>query len=90
LHYIQDYFIVPTIIFDVSTFMEQKIEAIQCYKTQFYDPNSTEPNTPISGKDFLEFLKGRMKEFGRPIGAEYAEGFTMNKLMGVTDLFKLK
>jgi hypothetical protein len=70
--------------------MEQKIQAIQCYKTQFYDPNSTEPNTPISGKDFLEFLKGRMKEFGRPIGAEYAEGFTSNKLLGVQDIFQLK
>lgn len=90
LHYIQDYLISPAIIFDVSLFMEKKIQAIQCYKTQFYDPNSTEPNTPISGKDFLEFLKGRMKEFGRPIGAEYAEGFTSNKLLGVQDIFQLK
>ena len=90
LHYIQDYFITPNVVFDVSPFMEQKIQAINCYKTQFYDPTSTEPNTPISGKDFLDFLRGRMKEIGRPIGAEYAEGFTSNKLMGVTDVFQLK
>jgi bacillithiol biosynthesis deacetylase BshB1 len=90
LHYIQDFFIEPHLVFDVSPFMEQKIEAIKCYKTQFYDPNSTEPNTPISGKDFFDFLRGRMKEFGRPIGVEYAEGFTSNKLVGITDLFQLK
>jgi hypothetical protein len=70
--------------------MEQKIQAINCFKTQFFDPTSTEPNTPISGKDFLDFLRGRMKEFGRPIGAEYAEGFTSSKLLGVSDLFELK
>ncbi len=90
LHYIQDYFITPNVVFDVSPFMEQKIQAINCYKTQFYDPTSTEPNTPISGKDFLDFLRGRMKEFGRPIGAEYAEGFTSNKYLGITDVFQLK
>lgn len=89
-HYIQDYHIVPTIVFDVSSFMEKKIETIKCYKSQFFDPNSTEPDTPISGKDFFDFLKGRMKEIGRPIGVEYAEGFTCNKFMGVTDLFKLQ
>ncbi len=89
-HYIQDYLIEPSFVFDVSPFMERKIEAIKCYKTQFYDPNSTEPNTPISGKDFFDFLRGRMKEFGRPIGVEYAEGFTSNKLVGITDLFQLK
>jgi hypothetical protein len=66
------------------------MRAVQCYKTQFYDPNSIEPNTPISGKDFLDFLLGRMKEFGRPIGAEYAEGFTSSKFIGVEDLFHLK
>ena len=90
LHYIQDYHIIPSIVFDVSSFMEKKIKAIKCYKTQFYDPTSTEPETPISGKDFLDFLSGRMKEFGRPIAAEYAEGFTCSKFMGITDLFKLK
>ena len=90
LHYIQDYYIRPDILLDVSQYTKQKIEAIQCYKTQFYDPQSIEPNTPISGKDFFDFLQGRMKEFGRPIGVEYAEGFTSNKLLGVEDLFNLQ
>jgi bacillithiol biosynthesis deacetylase BshB1 len=90
LHYIQDYLIEPNILFDVTPYMTKKVESIKCYKTQFYDPNSAEPNTPISGKDFLDFLTGRMREFGRPINAEFAEGFTCNKLVGVTDLFNLK
>jgi bacillithiol biosynthesis deacetylase BshB1 len=90
LHYIQDYLIEPNILFDVTPYMTKKVESIKCYKTQFYDPNSAEPNTPISGKDFLDFLTGRMREFGRPINAEFAEGFTSNKFLGVTDLFNLK
>jgi bacillithiol biosynthesis deacetylase BshB1 len=90
LHYIQDYFIQPSVVLDVSEYTHRKLEVIKCYKTQFYDPNSTEPDTPISRIDFLDFLQGRMKEFGRPIGAEYAEGFTTNKFLGVSDLFQLK
>jgi bacillithiol biosynthesis deacetylase BshB1 len=90
LHYIQDYFIQPSFVLDVSDFVNQKIKAIKCYKTQFYDPSSSEPNTPISRIDFLDFLQGRMKEFGRPIGVDYAEGFTLNKFLGVSDLFDLK
>ncbi|MBM3451974.1 MAG: bacillithiol biosynthesis deacetylase BshB1 [Bacteroidetes bacterium] len=90
LHYIQDYLIPPTIVFDVSPFINKKLDAIKCYKSQFYDPDSNEPSTPISGEDFFEFLKGRMKEFGRPMGVEYAEGFTSEKIIGVSDIFKLR
>lgn len=90
LNYIQDYFIQPSIVLDVSLFTQRKLDAIKCYKTQFYDPSSVEPETPISRVDFLDFLKGRMKDMGRPIGADYAEGFTLNKFLGVSDLFHLK
>lgn len=90
LNYIQDYFIQPSIVLDVSQFIQLKLDAIKCYKTQFYNPNSVEPETPISRVDFLDFLQGRMKEMGRPIGADYAEGFTINKFLGVSDLFELK
>ena len=89
LHYIQDYYIEPAIVLDVTPFYEQKIEAIKCYSSQFFDPNSTEPGTPISGEDFFEFLKGRMMTLGRPIGAKYAEGFSKSRLLGVNDLFEL-
>ena len=89
LHYIQDYYIKPDIVIDVSDFVENKIKLIKSYKTQFFDPNSTEPETPISKEDFFDFIKGRMKQIGRPVNYAYAEGFTINRLMGVKDLFQL-
>jgi hypothetical protein len=74
---------------DVSSFMEKKIEVIKAYRTQFFDPESTEPNTPISGEEFFQFIKGRMMQYGRPIGVDYAEGFTATRLLGTKDLFTL-
>jgi len=89
LHYIQDYYIKPDIVIDVSDFVEKKIEVIKSYKTQFFDPSSSEPETPISKEDFFDFIKGRMKQIGRPVNYLYAEGFTINRLIGVKDLFQL-
>lgn len=85
-HYIQDYYLKPDFVIDVTGFEKKKIESIKAFKTQFYDPNSAEPKTPISGEDFFEFLLGRMKEYGRPIGVEYAEGFTSSRHIGVNRL----
>ena len=89
-HYIQDYLLVPDFVVDVSDFVETKFAAIKAYKTQFYDPNSKEPETPISGEDFFEFLRGRMIQYGRPIGVQYAEGFIADRYLGVDDLFDLR
>lgn len=89
-HYIQDRYSKPDFVVDVTEFVEQKFDSIRAYKTQFFDPNSNEPQTPISGKEFFEFLRGRMSEFGRQIGVHYAEGFTVERLIGVEDLFDLK
>lgn len=89
-HYIQDYYIKPDFVVDISDFQDRKIEAIKAYKTQFFDPNSNEPKTPISGEDFFDFIKSRAMEFGRPIGAKYAEGFTVERFIGVEDLFDLR
>lgn len=88
-HYIQDYYIKPDFVVDVTEFLDQKLQAIEAYKTQFYDPNSKEPVTPISGEEFYDFVKGRMMQMGRPIGAKYAEGFTVERVIGVNDLFDL-
>jgi bacillithiol biosynthesis deacetylase BshB1 len=88
-HYIQDRHIEPDFVVDVSDFVEQKIAAIKAYKTQFFDPNSTEPKTPISGEDFFDSIYGRMSNFGRQIGVKYAEGFTVERYIGVNDLFDL-
>lgn len=88
-HYIQDRYLKPDFVVDVSEFVDAKIEAIKAFKTQFYDPESNEPNTPISGKDFLDFIKSRMRELGRPISSDYAEGFKVERFLGVNDLFDL-
>jgi hypothetical protein len=69
--------------------MPKKIEGIMAHKSQFYDPNSKEPLTPISTKEFLEFLEGRAIDFGRSIGVKYAEGFTVERTAGVKSLFDL-
>jgi bacillithiol biosynthesis deacetylase BshB1 len=90
LHYIQDMHIEPDIALDVSDYAEEKIKLVQCFSTQFFDPNSTEPETPISNAHFFEFMKGRMMQYGRPIGVTYAEGFTINRTLGVNDLFNLR
>ena len=89
-HYIQDVYLKPDFVVDVTEFVERKIEAIKAYKTQFYDPASNEPQTPISGKEFFDFVKGRMMQFGRPIGTEFGEGFTVEREPGVNDLFDLR
>jgi hypothetical protein len=65
------------------------MEAIGAFKSQFYNPDSKEPESPISVKNFLEVVKGKMSVFGRDAGFEYAEGFTVERTPGVTDLFKL-
>lgn len=88
-HYIQDEFIHPDLTVDVTPYFDKKIEAILAYSSQFYNPQSDEPDTPISGKEFLDFLKGRARTYGRPIGAELAEGFTAARNIGVRNLFDL-
>ena len=88
-HYIQDYYMKPDLVVDITDYFDQKMQSILAFKTQFFDPNSSEPDTPISGKDFLEFVESRMREFGRPIGVKYGEGFTVERYPGVdllTDL----
>ena len=82
-NYIQWKHITPAFVVDVSDFMEKKIEACLAYKTQFYDPNSTEPMTPIASKDFLKSLTYRAQDLGRLSGVEYAEGFTTEKLIAL-------
>jgi len=89
LHYIQDRYVKPDLVVDITSFYDRKMEAILAYKTQFFQEGIQVPQTPISGKDFLEFLKGRMTEFGRSIGVSYAEGFTVERTIGIDDLTTL-
>lgn len=89
-HYIQDRFIEPDFVVDVTDFVDKKIDAIKCFSSQFFDPTSKEPETPISSEDFLVFIKARMMQYGREIGVKYAEGFTAERNIGIDDLLSLK
>lgn len=88
-HFLQDYFMEPDIVVDVSDFFEKKMEAIRAFSSQFYDPESKEPETPISGEEFFDFLKSRAMQLGRQIGALYGEGFTTSRYIGTNDLTSL-
>lgn len=86
-HYIQDRYIKPDIIVDISATMEQKISAIKCYTTQFSsEANDGEPETYISRSGFLEQIIGRAKEMGHNIGTDYGEGYCCKAFIGVSDL----
>jgi bacillithiol biosynthesis deacetylase BshB1 len=85
-HYIQSRSLTPNFVVDISAHMNKKMESILAHSSQFYDPNSNEPETFISGTAFLEFVKGRAKELGQQIGVEYAEGFITKKLLGIGSL----
>jgi len=89
LHYVQDRYIHPDVVLDISPYMEQKIESVLAYKSQFYDPNSKEPETYISGKSFIDGVKARARSIGQLIGVEYGEGFTSRKKLGVRSLSHL-
>ncbi|MBL7912433.1 MAG: bacillithiol biosynthesis deacetylase BshB1 [Bacteroidia bacterium] len=89
-HYIQDHYIHPDLVIDITDFMEVKHKAIMAFSSQFFDPNSKEPETPISSKAFIETLNSKMALWGRAIGVPYAEGFTVERYPGVNNLFDLR
>ncbi|MBK9732579.1 MAG: bacillithiol biosynthesis deacetylase BshB1 [Chitinophagaceae bacterium] len=89
-HYIQDEWIEPDLVVDISVFLEKKLEAIRAFQSQFFDPKSREPETYISRPDFIDSLIFRAQESGKMIGAKYGEGFTSRRKTGVDNLFHLK
>jgi bacillithiol biosynthesis deacetylase BshB1 len=88
-HYIQWRNIEPDFVVDISGYNDKRVAAILAYGSQFYDPNSNEPETPIATKNFLESLNYRAQDLGRLIGAEYAEGFTAERYLAVNSLSDL-
>lgn len=89
-HYMQWKNLEPDLVVDVSDFMELKMKSVLAYKTQFYDKNSEEPETPISTKNFTDSVIYRARDLGRMVGVEYAEGFTVERYIAVDSLFNIK
>ena len=88
-HYIQSNYIEPDFIVDITGFWEIKKSSIMAFDSQFFDPESEEPETFISSPGFLDFIESRCKMWGHLIGTRYGEGFTVNRNIGVKDLFDL-
>lgn len=89
-HYIQDYFIKPDFVVDITPYVETKFKSIKAFASQFYDPNSKEPESPISVANFDDYLMGRMAQMGRYIGADFGEGYTIARPVGVKSLGDLE
>jgi bacillithiol biosynthesis deacetylase BshB1 len=91
LHFIQDNYIKPDILVDITPYWEKKVESIRAYGSQFFNPQwPEEQQTYISSSDFVPGIEARAREFGKSLQVTYAEGFTSRKIFGVDDLFKLK
>ncbi|WP_281240117.1 bacillithiol biosynthesis deacetylase BshB1 [Flavobacterium praedii] len=85
-HYMQWKNIEPDFVVDISGFTDKKMDSILAYRSQFYDPNSNEPESPISSKNFMESLNYRSRDLGRLTGVEHAEGFTVERYLVVNSL----
>ncbi|ARV13044.1 bacillithiol biosynthesis deacetylase BshB1 [Gilvibacter sp. SZ-19] len=89
-HYIQWKNLEPDFVVNVGDFIKKKEEAVFAYTSQFYDPNSDDPSTPISSSNFKESISYRARDLGRLIGVDYAEGFTVERYVAVDSLYDLK
>ncbi|OCX51345.1 bacillithiol biosynthesis deacetylase BshB1 [Mucilaginibacter sp. PPCGB 2223] len=91
LHFIQDNYIKPDIIVDVTEYWDKKIESVKAYGSQFFNPEwKEEHQTYISSEGFYQVIEGRAREFGKSIQVKYGEGFTSRKILGVDNLSALK
>jgi hypothetical protein len=88
-HFIQWKNLEPDFVVDITGFTGKKEAAILAYSSQFYDPNSNEPATPIATRNFLESIHYRAQDLGRLIGTDYAEGFTAERYLAVNSLADL-
>ena len=88
-HYMQWKNIESDFVVDVTGFIDVKTAAVLAYSSQFYDPKSSEPESPITSKTFIESINYRARDLGRLIGVEYAEGFTSERYVAVENLSKL-
>ena len=88
-HYIQWKNLEPDFVVDITGYMDKKLDSVLAYKTQFFDQNSKEPQTPISSANFLDSITYRARDLGRLINTEHAEGFTADRYVAVDSVFDL-
>ncbi|MBE7688579.1 bacillithiol biosynthesis deacetylase BshB1 [Tenacibaculum finnmarkense] len=88
-HYIQWKNIAPDVVVDVTGFMDKKKKSVLAYASQFFDPKSKEPETPITSKNFTDSINYRAKDLGRLINVDFAEGFTSERYVAVRKISEL-
>lgn len=85
-HYIQDLFIEPDVVIDISSTFENKIKAIKAYKSQFSQPNNDQPN---GANALVKQIEATNSIFGRSINVKFAEGLNANRYIGTNDIMNL-
>ena len=89
LYCIQNNYINPDFIVDISKYFDKKLESIKCFKSQFYNPNSDEAESFISTEEFMDFINARSIEMGHSIGVKHGEGFTSDSKIKIDNLFNI-
>ena len=84
--YMQFYLHKPDFVYDISHVLKQKLECILAHTSQFYNPESNEPETVIASKHFKENLTARASEYGLQAGFEFGEPFMCSRPMGVKNI----
>src|SRR6187399_1777258 len=79
----------PSFVVDVSEFLEAKMEAIRAHSSQFYSPGSSEPETRLTSKTFLDELEARSRYFGSLIGVEAGEPYYVREVLNINDPIEL-
>lgn len=81
--------VTPSFIVDISEFFDEKTEAIRAHKSQFYNPDSNELETRLTGKNFIDELENRSRFFGSLIGVAAGEPFFVREVLNVADPIEL-
>jgi len=76
-------------VVDISDFLEDKMAAIRAHRSQFYDPNSNEPETRLTAKHFLTELETRSRYYGSLIGVDAGEPYFVREVLNIDDPFAL-
>jgi LmbE family N-acetylglucosaminyl deacetylase len=79
----------PSFIVDITEFLGEKMDSVRAHSSQFYNPDSTEPETRLTAKNFLDELENRSRYFGSLIGVEAGEPFFVRETLNVADPFEL-
>ena len=88
-HFVQDRYLKPDFVYDITDTMDDKVKSIRAFSSQFDTVADDEPQTYISTPAFLESVIERAKLFGKIIGVPHAEGFITDKTIGITSFDEL-